>query len=247
MEEKIIRLLQESMTIAREFRKKNYDSQIQYLQKEFQTELDELRVTLDGSEQASVEIALSFVKRVGEMLGEEPSKRKRGLKQLDYNMAMVSYVLPILNEIKSVRSRELAENIVKEWNSQFKDTNIGCPTIADISSGFKSGLCYITTAVCKSLGRPDNCYELNLLRDYRDQYMMRNESGKHLVEEYYNIAPTIVKRIDKSGDAKNVYHKIWDNYLERCVQGIEKENLSECQKIYSDMVKELRSKYLFKQ
>ena len=76
----------------------------------------------------------------------------------------------------------------------------------------KEFYCYITTAVCKSLNKPDDCYELNLLREYRDQYLMGTKDGE-ICKEYYNIAPTIVKRIDRSPDASEIYADIWEKYF----------------------------------
>lgn len=106
-------------------------------------------------------------------------------------------------------------------------------------------MCYITTAVCESLGKPDDCYELELLRDYRDDYLLGKGAGTDIVQQYYNVAPTIVKRINKQQDAKAIYEGIWSEYLIPCIQLIEKEQLDDCKEVYSSMVYNLQKKYLY--
>ena len=67
----------------------------------------------------------------------------------------------------------------------------------------------------------DDCYELNLLRDYRDRYLAADRKGEALIEEYYNVAPTIVNRINKEENAGEIYENIYQEYLQKCVHLIE--------------------------
>ena len=111
--------------------------------------------------------------------------------------------------------------------------------------GLKRGLfCYITTAVCRSLDKPDDCCELTALRKYRDEYLLMSDGGRKLVEEYYNIAPTIVKRINKEKDAGEIYRGIWQDYLSPCIRLIEEDRNEECREVYSRMVRRLESDYM---
>ena len=64
-------------------------------------------------------------------------------------------------------------------------------------------------------------------------------------QEYYDIAPTIVKRINKRTDRREVYESIWEQYLSPCIKLIEEDKNTECQEIYSQMVRELQKEYLF--
>ena len=63
----------------------------------------------------------------------------------------------------------------------------------DIAGGFRKGFCYITTAVCESQNKPDDCYEPSDAQAFRDGYLMQTE------EEAYRrnngIAPRIVLAI----------------------------------------------------
>ena len=77
-----------------------------------------------------------------------------------------------------------------------------------------------------------------MLRDYRDQYLLGSKEGMNTVNEYYNIAPTIVKRINRQVDSAGIYAGI-------CVRLIEEDKKEECRKLYSDMVRKLEKKYLY--
>ena len=86
--------------------------------------------------------------------------------------------------------------------------------------------CFITTAVCDSFGKPDNCYELTSFRKFRDGWLSRQTDGRALIAEYYEIAPRIVRHINSMGNAKEIYRSIWDNYLQPCLTYIEEESLA---------------------
>src|SRR3954470_9525489 len=45
--------------------------------------------------------------------------------------------------------------------------------------------CFITTACCELLGLPDNCFELRLLRRYRDRVLARLPGGREKIALYY--------------------------------------------------------------
>lgn len=104
--------------------------------------------------------------------------------------------------------------------------------------------CFITTAVCNSFNKPDNCYELTMFRDFRDNWLLKQADGRELIEEYYVIAPKIVEKINSLVNAKEIYKSIWDNYLKDCLYYLEQKNTKSCKKNYIDMVNNLKNKYL---
>lgn len=65
------------------------------------------------------------------------------------------------------------------------------------------GGCYLTTACVEYAGLPDDCYELQLLRKFRDHVVMRMPNGPAMVLEYYAHAPEIVHAIKKSKAANS--------------------------------------------
>ena len=175
----------------------------------------------------------------------ESSKRKKENVLMKYNLGMVTYVIPMFRYDRMDACEEIVDCMIERWNDHDLELKISKSEFEQIQGGFKSRLCYITTAVCASLGKPDDCYELNLMRRYRDEYLVNQKGGEEIVAEYYDIAPTIVNRINRMENSEDVYADIWCRYLHPCVSMIESDNLEACRKIYTDMVYSLRRKYLF--
>lgn len=166
-------------------------------------------------------------------------KHPNGRRMMEVNIYMVMYVFPGIIAVKGRYSVNIAETIATMWNGTFKNTNLSCSDYDNINSGFRRKLCYITTAVCASLGKPDDCTELNLLRNFRDGYMMSTESGRRMVEEYYNSAPAMVSAIDTRCDADDIYKKLYDQYIDPCITMINSGQMENCMKHYKSMVERL--------
>ena len=241
----MISLFQETAEYAKKFHKKTYASDMDILLNRHGALLGRIREAFEESDEALAETASIIPDYAAKQLAAVPSKRKRDLACLDFNMNMVSFFVPLLGEISSVKTKEFTEKMIELYNERMPDNKIGHSTREQIQGGFKKGLCYITTAVCRSLDKPDDCYELTLLRNYRDQYLLESKEGMETVNEYYNIAPTIVKRIDRQEDSASIYAGIWQDYLSPCVRLIEEGKKKECQMLYSDMVRKLERKYLY--
>lgn len=106
------------------------------------------------------------------------------------------------------------------------------------------GGCFITTAVCGSFGKADDCYELTAFRNFRDGWLVNQADGKNLIAEYYELAPKIVEKINSLADSAEVYKNIWRDYLSACLKFIEKGENLQCKKIYIDMVDTLKKNFL---
>ena len=106
----------------------------------------------------------------------------------------------------------------------------------------KSG-CFITTAVCNSSNKIDDCYELQMFRRFRDNWLLKQIDGEKLIAEYYRIAPSIVNEIDKCPDSKIIYNNIWNYYLRKCLTMIENNENEKCKQLYIMMVQSLKQKY----
>ena len=109
----------------------------------------------------------------------------------------------------------------------------------------QSKFCFITTAVCDSFNKPDNCYELTMFRNFRDNWLINEIDGKELIKEYYNNAPKIVDAINSRSNKSEIYLNIWNTYLKACLQFIENKKYSECKDLYIQMVRNLEKKFLF--
>ena len=104
--------------------------------------------------------------------------------------------------------------------------------------------CFITTATCLSLGKGDNCYELNTFRKFRDEWLLKQPGGEKLVEEYYTVAPLIVESINSLPEKHKVYATIWSKYLKECLKLIENGKYEKAKALYLTMVTDLKGRFL---
>lgn len=237
-----------NQTMDMKFNREHFDKNFEKLIRKESDLLREIGKACGESEEIFRQICECIPRYVSGQLSKIGSKRKRDMAALDHKMNMVSYFVPLMGEIpceNAENAKEISERMVKSWNETMPEYKIGYTDAESIRSGFKRSLCYITTAVCQSQNKPDDCYELTLLRGYRDHYMMQTEDGIATVEQYYNIAPTIVKRIARRDDASEIYASIWKEYLQPCIMMIENNELEACRVCYTDMVHSLEKKYLY--
>lgn len=183
------------------------------------------------------EIAAEFVKQ-SESIIKKNNKQPGSRVMLEYNMYAVMYVFPCILETGKTYSEELTKSITNKWNSSFKNTNLQYSDYETINSGFRRKLCYITTAVCTSMGYADDCEELTLLRQFRDGYMMSAKNGRKMVDEYYECAPGIVGAINTRADSDKIYRRLYDMYINPCVTMIKEGKLEECLEHYKLMISE---------
>lgn len=52
--------------------------------------------------------------------------------------------------------------------------------------------CFLTTACCELLGLPDDCFELEALRRYRDRVLAVSPGGREDIALYYRVAPCVL-------------------------------------------------------
>lgn len=110
--------------------------------------------------------------------------------------------------------------------------------------GGRGSGCYITTAICKNDNKPDNCYELQQFRKFRDEWLANQSDGNKLIKRYYDIAPSIVNLIDNSENSSKIYNEIKESYLNECLFYIENGMEEECKIKYINMVNDLTSRYM---
>lgn len=170
-------------------------------------------------------------------------KGQKSQRLLDHNFLLSVYLIPAVLKYPAEMSEPFADLLIASWNDTFH-TSIGKARYDDINNGFRRKLCYITTAVCEYLGHGSDCYELQLLKDYRDHYLDITPQGHALVEEYYNIAPTIVKRINRQPDRSRVYQRLYEDYLLPCIRCIEAKDYEACMVGYREMVLALKEAYM---
>ena len=100
--------------------------------------------------------------------------------------------------------------------------------------------CYITTACMKRFQKQynDKCYELTILRWYRDNFIPKEE-----ICHYYEIAPIIVEALEKNEHAKEIYSRIYDDVVYYCVRQIENGNFESAHNRYKDSLQFLEEQF----
>lgn len=195
----------------------------------------------------------TIIQEMGLLMVEQAKKGQEGIKSkakldkytLDLNLFMVAYVLPSIMEVASGRvGKAIDEGICAVWSEHFKNAHIQAASIADIDGGFKRKLCYVTTATCLALNLGTDCEELKLLKAYRDDVLMKSDAGRAIVSQYYNIAPTIVKRIDSLQEAKEIYVNLYQEYIEKCIACLKDKETERCLSVYSEMVEKLADRFV---
>lgn len=103
--------------------------------------------------------------------------------------------------------------------------------------------CFITSAVCLTLGKPDCCEELSIMRMFRDEWLRNQPGGPEMIEEYYLVAPGVVERIDQQPDRLSIYKRIYQEYILPCVEHAKAKDFDESKRIYTQMVDTLKIQY----
>lgn len=134
-----------------------------------------------------------------EVKGRSRSKRRRrdgGFGQLK------SYLSACLNAEYGVLVRGRTAKVLKVEIENGKRVFV---EVDDLPS--HQGFCLIVTACIEHAGLPYDCPELQIMRMFRDSYVIKRPDGVSLVKEYYKIAPTILQRIISSNekDAKLIF------------------------------------------
>ncbi|HIW21866.1 MAG TPA: hypothetical protein H9887_07610 [Candidatus Dorea intestinavium] len=247
LKKRLTEYFDEMLTMTPKFKKKEYDAIFSAMLDEYGEDIKEISSLFEGLSSAQEDLLLNEIAEVIPTYAKEKmeklSKRGQNKEAIEYNLAMAVYVVPGLSYTKNEKLVKIAEKTVEKWNAMgVTSLELGLSTYEDITGGFRKKLCFITTAVCDHLNKPDNCYELETLRDYRDHYLLTSAEGKELVEEYYNIAPSLVFILNMKKD-QSIYEGLYTNYITPCLKSIEDHKLEDCKNIYKKMVNHMKYEY----
>lgn len=106
-----------------------------------------------------------------------------------------------------------------------------------------SSSCFLSTACVVAKGLPDDCYELQVLRRFRDEWLAQQEGGKEEIEAYYACAPKIVSAINDRDDAHEIYERLYEELVLACVKLIEAGDLDGAREHYRSITSELKERY----
>lgn len=131
------------------------------------------------------------------------------------------------NSYKPPSDSDAKEAYDSAWRSSYDETH-------------KKG-CFLTEACCAHAGLPDDCYPLTILREFRDDYLLRSEQGRERVASYYELAPSLVERIRATPDPGTHWSFVLDR-VTAVVREIEQGRPAEAVSAYEAMVRELESR-----
>ena len=106
-----------------------------------------------------------------------------------------------------------------------------------------SGGCYLTTACVEARGLPDDCEELTILRDFRDNWLKKQPGGAEEIAEYYATAPRIVAEVNKRADAREIWNGLYDLLVAPCVQMIQAGAMEQARALYKKSALELKERF----
>lgn len=236
-------LMARNRRLTQEFGKATYSDQFQA----YRTQLEPLIVRLEGAlpqsyrDAALKEAADAWLDALAQ--GWSKSGRKNPPYYEDQHL-MAVFTIPALRDLSQPCGEELARALQKQWVARWPKSPIGLGSYQDIAAGFRTRLCYITGAVCRTQGKADDCYELTAFRRFRDQVMLASDEGRALVEEYYHLAPAIVTTVRLCWDEKAVYDRVYRDYLLPCLGLLEAGDEKGCRDKYVEMVRYMERTYL---
>jgi len=111
------------------------------------------------------------------------------------------------------------------------------------NQGKKKRGCFLTTACVSYAGLPDDCFELQTLRDFRDTYLALTPDGEALIRQYYEEAPIIVDLIDLDQHRELVLEGVLET-VRKCVDYICCQRPDDALTSYMKMYQRLRIQYL---
>ncbi|WP_236618869.1 DUF4157 domain-containing protein [Acaryochloris sp. CCMEE 5410] len=158
---------------------------------------------------------------------KDPVKVSKSLKELLLNNTIDKDKIPHVNQL--IEILEKGPDLLLE------------PPMLKLVSQKK--FCFITTACVEARGLSDDCYELQMLRDFRDTYMRTIVNGDAMIERYYDIAPKIVASIKEKPNASDILGGLYKRVVES-VKFIEAKQYQKALQNYIIVVRELEEEYL---
>lgn len=177
---------------------------------------------------------------------QKPGKRKQTLQETD-KFTIAIFLVPMIRRLALPCCEGFCQQLHSQWMARYPKLIWQIGDFDAITDGFKKkflGLCFITTAVCQSTGQADDCAELTAFRNFRDGYLRACPDGPQLIEEYYDLAPSIVWAIEGTQDPAAHYAAIRTDWLEPCYRDLRSGRLADCKRRYTAMVRHLEQEYL---
>ncbi len=104
--------------------------------------------------------------------------------------------------------------------------------------------CFLTTSCVQYKNLPDDCYELQVLRNFRDNYLSKFKEGITHLKEYYLIAPKIVNKINNHPEKKVILEYLYECLVIKSIILISENKKEEAFLNYKNITNHLKSELL---
>ena len=104
--------------------------------------------------------------------------------------------------------------------------------------------CFLTTAICNIFGYEDDCYGLNVMRDFRDTILIADRKYYPLLAEYEVVGPIISKKMYNDPHCDEVAGYYYENYIyDILVNLTNTRDYEEAVNKYVEMVNDMKRMY----
>lgn len=104
--------------------------------------------------------------------------------------------------------------------------------------------CFLTTAICDMLGMEDNCYGLNVMRNFRDTILVNDLRYYPLLAEYDVVGPVISENMYNDEHGVEVAEYYFENYIYDIVVNLStRRDYNDAVEKYVEMVTDFKRMY----
>jgi len=148
-----------------------------------------------------------------------------------YNIAMQSPCRRFQSVLEAVDANNASLNTFMEYGNCTPPCDPDDPT-------------WIFTIFAEKFSEEAADRDLNLLRAFRDNWLLKQENGQALFEMYYFLSPGIVDEINDSADNEAIWEDLFKNEYSTLLNSIKQNKFEEAQSVYVQMMNNLKERFL---
>lgn len=104
--------------------------------------------------------------------------------------------------------------------------------------------CFLTTTICNIFGFEDDCYGLNVMRNFRDTILVKDAKYYPLLAEYDVVGPIISARMYNDDHRDEVAYYYFENYIYDIIMNLSTErDYDTAVEKYIEMVNDMKRMY----
>lgn len=209
--------------------------------------LAQLDVAIQGDAATCKALCADFLAELERRLQSQKrwkSGHSRSQLLFETKLVLAIFLCPTVKKLKLGCAEMFCNELHAQWMEKFPKEQWYPGDYDVLIAGFKRRKwCFITTATCRSEGKPDDCAELTAFRRFRDDWLANRDGGREMIEMYYDIAPSIVACIDYCDAPAERYAELRRTWLAPCYRAIRENRNEDCRALYTEMVKTLTARY----